>query len=188
MLDVSVNCTFNVRFVVGSTDCCDRKIYYEGNIYSFVLLHSPSVTFADSLDQDSTKVEFFERIYKMDIQGVKPYEEYQDPDSFYSEIARKVGIPQVAHDAVGKRFGWKQDDKRFFYATMIKGGGASPDWGVMVTRVPVALQKAQSIEERKAILQLMEMKFVVISYDGNISFPDVETSGRKKTKPIHPNL
>ena len=73
-----------------------------------------SVTFADSLDQDSTKVEFFERIYKMDIQGVKPYEEYQDPDSFYSEIARKVGIPQVAHDAVGKRFGWKQDDKRFF--------------------------------------------------------------------------
>ena len=147
-----------------------------------------SVTFADSLDQDSTKVEFFERIYKMDIQGVKPYEEYQDPDSFYSEIARKVGIPQVAHDAVGKRFGWKQDDKRFFYATMIKGGGASPDWGVMVTRVPVALQKAQSIEERKAILQLMEMKFVVISYDGNISFPDVETSGRKKTKPIHPNL
>ena len=34
----------------------------------------------------------------------------------------------------------------------------------------------------------MEMKFVVISYDGNISFPEVETSGRKKTKPIHPNL
>lgn len=147
-----------------------------------------SVTFADSLDQESTKVEFFERIYKMDIQGVKPYEEYQDPDSFYSEIARKVGIPQVAHDAVGKRFGWKQDDKRFFYTTMIKGGGASPGWGVMVTRVSVALQKAQSIEERKAILQLMEMKFVVISYDGNISFPEVETSGRKKTKPIHLNL
>ena len=72
--------------------------------------------------------------------------------------------------------------------TMIKGGGASPDRGVMVTRVPVALQKAQSIEERKATLQLMEMKFVVISYDGNISFPEVETSGRKKTKPIHLNL
>ena len=38
----------------------------------------------------------------MDIQGVKPYEEYQDPDTFYSEIARKVGIPQVAHTAVEK--------------------------------------------------------------------------------------
>ena len=73
-----------------------------------------SVTIADSLDQDSTKVEFFERIYKMDIQGVKPYEEYQDPDSFYSEIARKVGIPQVAHDAVGKNLGGNRTTRDFF--------------------------------------------------------------------------
>ncbi len=147
-----------------------------------------SIAFANGRDQDPTKVEFFERLYKMDIQGVKPYEEYQDPDTFYSEIARKVGIPQVAHTAVEKKFGWKQNDKRFSYATMIKGGGISRDWGVMVTRVPVALQKAQSVEERKAICQLIEMKFVVIAYDGEISFPDVGTSGRKKTKPVQPNL
>ena len=147
-----------------------------------------STTFADRLDQDSTKVEFFERIYKMDIQGVKPYEEHQDPDSFYSDIAKKVGVPQAAHNAVEKKFGWKQDDKRFFYATMIKGGGVSPDWGVMVTRVPVALQKARSIEERKALLQLMEIKFVVISYDGDISFPEVGKLVNEKTKPIPPNL
>ncbi len=147
-----------------------------------------STTFADRLDQDSTKVEFFERIYKMDIQGVKPYEEHQDPDSFYSDIAKKVGVPQIAHNAVEKEFGWKQNDKRFFYATMIKGGGVSPDWGVMVTRVPVALQKARSIEERKALLQLMEIKFVVISYDGDISFPEVGKSVNEKTKPIPPNL
>jgi hypothetical protein len=87
-----------------------------------------------------------------------------------------------------KKFGWKQNDKRFFYATMIKGGGASPDWGVMVTRIPVALQKARSVEERKSFLQLMEMKFVVISYHGDISFPEFGKAGRKKTKPIHPNL
>ena len=53
--------------------------------------------------------------------------------------------------------------------------------------VPVALQ-TQSIEERKVILQLMEIKFVVISYDGDISFPEVGTSGRKETKPVQPNL
>ena len=58
----------------------------------------------------------------------------------------------------------------------------------MVIRVPVALQKAQSVEERKTICQLIEMKFVVIAYDGEISFPDVGTSGRKKTKPVQPNL
>ena len=81
-----------------------------------------SIAFADRRDQDPTKVEFFERIYGVKIHGVKPYDEYQDPDSFYSEIARKVGVPKVAHDAIEKEFGWKQNDKRFFYATMIKGG------------------------------------------------------------------
>ena len=77
---------------------------------------------------------------------------------------------------------------RVFYVTMIKRSEISRDWGVTVTRVPVALQKAQSVEERKAICQLIETKFVVISYDGDISFPEVGTSGRKKTKPVQPNL
>ena len=147
-----------------------------------------SIAFADRPDQDPTKVEFFERIYGVKIHGVKPYDEYQDPDSFYSEIARKVGVPKVAHDALEKEFGWKQNDKRFFYATMIKGGGESPDWGVMVTRVPVSLQKAQSVRERQRILKLMEMKFVVISYDGDISFPKEGKSGQRDTKPIRSNL
>ena len=56
---------------------------------------------------------------------------------------------------------------------MIKGGEISRDWSVMVIRVPMALQKPQSVEERKAICQLIEMKFVVISCDGDISFPEV---------------
>ena len=34
----------------------------------------------------------------------------------------------------------------------------------------------------------MEMKFVVISYAGDISFPEAGTSGRKKTNPVQPNL
>ena len=78
--------------------------------------------------------------------------------------------------------------QEIFYATMIKVGEISRDWGVMVTRIPVALQKAQSAEERKAIRRLIEMKLLVISYDGDISFPEVGTSGRKKTKLAQPNL
>ena len=73
-----------------------------------------SIAFADGRDQDPTRVEFFERLYKMDIQGVKPYKEYQDPDSFYSEIARKVGIPQVAHNAVEKNLGGSKTTSGFF--------------------------------------------------------------------------
>tara|TARA_E500000075_G_scaffold46999_1_gene42333 strand:- start:1486 stop:1674 length:189 start_codon:yes stop_codon:yes gene_type:complete len=38
------------------------------------------------------------------------------------------------------------------------------------------------------LLHLLEMKFVVISYDGDISFLEGRGSGHKKSKPIHPNL
>jgi hypothetical protein len=38
------------------------------------------------------------------------------------------------------------------------------------------------------LLHLLEMKFVVISYDGDISFPEGRGSGHKKSKSIHPNL
>ena len=72
-----------------------------------------SIAFANGRDQDPTKVEFFERLYKMDIQGVKPYEEYQDPDTFYTEIARKVGIPQVAHTAVEKKLDGSRTTRDF---------------------------------------------------------------------------
>ncbi len=58
----------------------------------------------------------------------------------------------------------------------------------MVTRVPVSLQKAQSVRERQRILKVMEMKFVVISYDGDISFPKEGKSGQRDTKPIRSNL
>ena len=49
----------------------------------------------------------------MDIQVVKPYEEYQDPDTFYTEIARKVGIPQVAHTAVEKKLDGSRTTRDF---------------------------------------------------------------------------
>ena len=34
-------------------------------------------------------MEFFERIYGIEIKEVEPLEEYQDPLTFYSEVAEK---------------------------------------------------------------------------------------------------
>jgi len=135
---------------------------------------------ADEAARDRTKVEFFEKLYKIKIEGVKPFEEYPDPDQFYSAIARQVGIPKKAFDAVEKKFGWKQNDE-FFLAAMVKGGGVADDWGVMVTRFPTGLKTAKSIEEKKKLLEAMEMKMVVINYDGTISFPK-----EKKEEPDAP--
>jgi len=156
----------------------------------FLLLLSlivyPLLGFSESLkpSEDRRKVEFFEKLYGKKIMGVKPFGEYDDPDTFYSEIAKQVGIPEIVYEAVEKKFGWKNDDKSFL-ALMIKGGGNSDDWGVMVTRIPNSIKgfkeeimSTRSEAEKKEIktkmldvLKDMEMKMVVIGYDGKVSFP-----------------
>ena len=108
------------------------------------------------------------------IKEVKPFDEYQDPDTFYSEIAKQVGIPEIVYEAVEKELGWKNDDENFLML-MIKGGWNSDHWGVMVTKVPSALnalngniedaktkeEKKKFISERIELLKEMEMKLVV---------------------------
>ena len=136
-------------------------------------------TFSFGKEEDRKKVEFFEKLYKTKIVGVKLLEDYPDPDQFYSAIAKQVGIPKVALDAVEKTFGWKQDDENFL-AVIVKGGGNSDDWGVMVTKFPTGLKTAKSKEEKMKLLKKMEMKMVVIGYDGKISFPEKK---KRKTAP-----
>tara|TARA_B110000438_G_scaffold29444_1_gene28555 strand:- start:280 stop:744 length:465 start_codon:yes stop_codon:yes gene_type:complete len=136
-------------------------------------------TFSFGKEEDRKKVEFFEKLYKTKIVGVKLLEDYPDPDQFYSAIAKQVGIPKVALDAVEKTFGWKQDDENFL-AVIVKGGGNSDDWGVMVTKFPTALKTAKNKEEKMKLLKKMEMKMVLIGYDGKISFPEKK---KRKTAP-----
>ena len=152
-----------------------------------VIFLFPLIGFSESLKpaEDRRKVEFFEKLYGTKIMGVKPIEEYQDPDTFYSEIAKQVGIPEIVYEAVEKKFGWKNDEENFL-ALMIKGGGNSDDWGVMVTRIPNSIKgfkkeimSTKSESEKKEIrtkmldvLKDMEMRMVVVGYDGKISFPE----------------
>jgi hypothetical protein len=151
-----------------------------------VIFLFPLLGFSESLKpaEDRRKVEFFEKLYGSKIKGVKPIDEYQDPDTFYSEIAKQVGIPEIVYEAVEKKFGWKNDEENFL-ALMIKGGGNSDDWGVMVTKIPSAMkylqgkiknaktaeEKQKFISERVDLLREMEMRMVVVGYDGKISFP-----------------
>ena len=83
--------------------------------------------------EDRRKVEFFEKLYDTKIKGVKPIDEYQDPDTFYSEIAKQVGIPKIVYEVVEEKFGWKNDEESFLLL-MIKGGGDNNAWGVMVKK------------------------------------------------------
>ena len=78
-------------------------------------------------------VQFYEKLYKTKINGVKPISEYSDPDQFFTAIARQVGIPKLAFEAVEKKFGWKASEDVFLNA-VVKGSSVQDDWGVMVFR------------------------------------------------------
>ena len=146
----------------------------------------PLLGFSESLksSEDRKKVEFFEKLYDTKIKGIKPLGEYDDPDTFYSEIAKQVGIPEIVYEAVENELGWKNDEENFLML-MIKGGGDNGAWGVLVTKVPSALnalngdiedaktkeEKKKFISERIELLKKMEMQMVVVGYDGKISFP-----------------
>ena len=69
----------------------------------------PLLGFSESLkpSEDRKKVEFFEKLYGTNIKGIKPLGEYHDPDTFYSEIAKQVGIPEIVYEAVEKELGWE---------------------------------------------------------------------------------
>ena len=134
---------------------------------------------------DPQRVEFFEALYGVKIKGVQPLETYADPDTFYAEIAKQVGIPERARRAVEEKYGWKESDE-FFLLMMIKGGGSQPDWGVMVTRFPTALKTAATVEEKKKLLKQMDMKFVVIGYDGQVSFPKEKAGPAERTHAADP--
>lgn len=142
-----------------------------------VLLLTPFCP-ADEAEAERKKVEFFEKLYKVKIEGVKPLEEYGDPDAFYAAIATQVGIPKKAFDAVEAKYGWKQN-KEFFLSAMVKGGWNGDHWDVIVTKFPAALKEAKSKEEKMKLMKGMEMKMVVIGYDGAVSFPEAPGAAAK---------
>ena len=72
---------------------------------------------------------------------------------------------------------------------MVKGSSVQDDWGIMVTRFDKkAVKKMQedklagkSVSPEK-FKEFIEMKMVVISYDGKISFPEEEKKESEKPK------
>ena len=114
-------------------------------------------------------VAFFERKYQRKITGVKPKNEYDDPDAFYSAIAVQLGVPEVAWEAAAAKFGWKKDDGKVT-KSIVKGGptadGGQGKWDVMIFRA------ALNPDTEKPDPAAIEIKIVQIDYDGGIKFFD----------------
>lgn len=113
-----------------------------------VLLAFPVGLWADD-------IEFFENKYGVKLPGVKPKDEYGDPDAYYTAIARLLGIPQLASKAAAGKFGWKEDDKKIEKA-IVRRGSKSDHWEIMIFRFAV------NPETRKPEIASMEAFMIMI--------------------------
>ena len=134
-------------------------------ILTFLLLLVQSAVFAGE------DLEFFESRYKVEIKGVKALSEYDDPDSFYSAIAAKLKIPQIAFDAVAKKYGWKKDGKKVQQAIVRRSEG---NWILMIYQIQV------DPETRKPDMETMQQKWAVVDDDKKV----VYVGERQPTKQI----
>jgi hypothetical protein len=120
-------------------------------------------------------VAFFEKKYQKKITGVKPKNEYSDPDQFYSAIGKQLGIPEIAWKAAAEKFGWKKDDGKNTF-TMLKGGptagGGQGTWDVMFMRYTINPQT------QKPDPASMQQVMVQLDYDGNVKFPEMPKGNR----------
>ena len=103
-------------------------------------------------------VEFFEKKYGVKLPGIKPIEEYDDPDSFYTAIAAKLGIPALAKEAVAAKFGWKEDENRIANA-IVRRGPNTDHWEILVFRFDL------NPDTRRPEVGSMEGFFVTIDDD-----------------------
>ena len=122
-------------------------------------------------------VAFFEKTYGKKIVGVKPIGEYKDPDSFYREIAKQLGIYETAYKAVEKEFGWKKTDKTAVTAQAGRRDGGP--WELMVVKVDV---DPETGKPGPKTMHTMEMRMVFIDDKGKVSFPkdDEKPDGEKE--------
>ncbi len=131
-----------------------------------------------ALSTSANEIAFFEQAYGRKFEGVKPKEEYSDPDKFYTAIAAQLGIPKKAADAVAEKFGWKLEPGKN-PAAIVRRGPNSDRWEVMVFRF--SFDKKTGKPDPAS----MENKFVTIRDDGKVEFPleGKKNAQRKKTDP-----
>jgi hypothetical protein len=107
-------------------------------------------------------VAFFEKKYATKIEGVKPIGDYDDPDEFYSAIARRLGIPKLAQAAAAKEFGWAAGDGQMSRAVVKRAPG---QWQVMLVRFP------KKLADGKPDMNNFKTHMVTLDDDGKASFP-----------------
>lgn len=99
-------------------------------------------------------VEYFESTYQIKLKGIREIKDYSDPDEFYSEIGRQLGIHTLAGEIVQKKEGWSAKNSPIMNATIKRGDDL---WVVLIFRV------ARLTAEKKPDMESLEMRYLTIN-------------------------
>lgn len=97
---------------------------------------------------------YFEETYQIKLEGIAPRSEQKDLDRYYSQIAKQLGIPRLAFDAVETKYGWKKTDGEITTGIIRR----SPDkWTILIVRL------SKNPETGKLDIETYEQRFVEIN-------------------------
>ncbi|MFT5107177.1 MAG: beta-lactamase regulating signal transducer with metallopeptidase domain [Pseudoalteromonas tetraodonis] len=133
-------------------------------------------------------IAFFEDRYGVKLEGVKPRGEYGNPDEYYDEIAKKLGLQILASEAAAKIFSWGQDNKLSPPMSFVKRSPGGP-WEIGVLRLPMAkegkkLDFAASKTGKVAALVRIDDDKRILSVENSL----IDDLSRKRfSKVFHPS-
>lgn len=143
------------------------------------LLLRPAIALAGLLGIPSSHageedIAYFEKIYKTEITGVGPIEEYPDPALFYAAIAQKLGIREKAL-AAAKANGWKEDPEKVQNA-VVNRLSATARWQIIIGQMK--LDRKNNEVDRESI----EVAMLELGDRGRLTPSSYQTGRRKRER------
>ncbi len=98
---------------------------------------------------------FFRQRYNMDFLEVKPISDYDDPDQFYSAVAKELNILGKVYEVLLVRYQWSKEDGSHIKRAIIRR--ANGCWLVLVYRFQL------NLDTKKVNKKTMEQRWVAIN-------------------------
>lgn len=78
------------------------------------------------------ELSYFEDKYHTKITGIAPKSEHTDLDDYYSQVANRLGIPDLAFAAVSEKYGWKKEHESTTRCIIRR---SNDKWAVLLFRI-----------------------------------------------------
>jgi len=106
---------------------------------------------------------FFERNFGKKIQGIKAKDEYEYPEDYYFEIAKQLGIAQIADEAAAAKNFWRKDSGKHT-KSVVRIDQSRQAWYISIYRFSLFT------EAKKPDPSTMQLHWIKVDFQGEVTF------------------